>query len=141
MFGKKAAAQYQIGSLIGATTTISGDVTFVGGMRIDGTVKGAVRCAEGEKSGLLVISEHGRVEGEVCAAHLVVGGRIAGPVNAGQLVELQPKARIVGDVRYAALEMHHGAVVEGMMIHIPSETRVDARVNQPEPQPDPQPEP
>jgi len=122
MFGKKAIPQ-EIGSLIGASTTVTGDVNFSGGLRVDGVVRGAVRCAEGEKGGVLVISEHGTVEGEVRASHIVVAGRINGPVHATELIELQPKARVHGDVQYRALEMHHGAVVEGLMVHIPAEGR------------------
>lgn len=117
MFGKKAAAPKEIGSLIGAGTTVTGDVLFTGGLRVDGVVKGAVRCTDGEKGGMLVVSEHGTVEGEVRTAHLVVAGRIVGPVYASELVELQPKARVTGDVHYRALEMHHGAVVEGTLAH------------------------
>ena len=123
MFGKKAIAQ-EIASLIGAGTTVTGDVSFSGGLRVDGVVRGAVRCSEPEKGGMLVISEHGTVEGEVRASHVVVSGRIQGPVHAAILIELQPKARVQGDVQYRALEMHHGAVVEGLMVHIPAETRV-----------------
>jgi len=117
MFGKRPVSPKEIASLIGVGSTISGDITFSGGLRVDGTVRGAVRCSDGEKSGMLVISEHGSVEGEVRAAHLVVAGRITGPVYVTELVELQPKARIVGDVHYRALEMHHGAVVEGLLVH------------------------
>ena len=125
MFGKKESAQ-EIGSLIGAGTTVTGDVSFSGGLRIDGVVRGAVRCGELEKGGMLVISEHGTIEGEVRASHVVVSGRIQGPVHAAVLIELQPKARVQGDVQYRALEMHHGAVVEGLMVHIPAEGRVSA---------------
>lgn len=118
MFGKKAIPN-EIGSLIGAGTTVQGDVTFSGGLRVDGMVRGAVRCADGDKGGVLVISEHGCIEGEVRASHLVVAGRIQGPVHASELVELQPKAQVHGDLQYRAIEMHHGAIVEGLMVHIP----------------------
>jgi cytoskeletal protein CcmA (bactofilin family) len=128
MFNKKAASQHEIASLVGATTTITGNVEFSGGLRIDGTVKGSVRCVDGEKGGMLVISESGRVVGEVIAGHLVVAGRIDGPVSAAHLIELQPKARINGDVRYRALEMHHGAVVEGMMIHLSADGKTETRL-------------
>jgi cytoskeletal protein CcmA (bactofilin family) len=111
MFGKKAIP-HEIGSLIGAGTTVNGDVNFSGGLRVDG-----------DKGGVLVVSEHGSIEGEVRASHLVVAGRIQGPVHASELVELQPKAQVHGDVQYRALEMHHGAIVEGLMVHIPAEGR------------------
>jgi len=128
MFTKQKASQHEIASLVGATTTITGNIEFTGGLRIDGTVKGSVRCADGEKGGMLVISESGRVEGEVRAAHLVVAGRISGPVTAAQLIELQPKAKVHGDVRYRALEMHHGAVVEGQMIHLSADGKSETRI-------------
>jgi cytoskeletal protein CcmA (bactofilin family) len=122
MFGKRSVAQ-EIGSLVGAGTTVTGDISFSGGLRVDGIVRGAVRCGEGENGGILVVSEHGTIEGEVRASHIVVSGRIQGPVHAAVLIELQPKARVQGDVQYRALEMHHGAVVEGLMVHIPAEGR------------------
>lgn len=122
MFGKKAIAQ-EIGSLIGSGTTVTGDISFSGGLRVDGVVRGAVRCAEGDKGGILVISEHGTIEGEVRASHIVVAGRIDGPIHAAELIELQPKARVQGDVHYRALEMHHGAVVEGTMVYASNEGR------------------
>jgi len=131
MFSSKTVKQTEIASLIGATTSVTGNIEFSGGLRIDGTVKGSVHCVDGEKGGMLVVSENGRIEGEVRAGHLVVAGCIQGPVCAANLIELQPKARIAGDVRYRALEMHHGAVVEGMMIHLSadgkSETRLENR--------------
>jgi cytoskeletal protein CcmA (bactofilin family) len=68
---------------------------------------------------MVVISEHGTVDGEVHAAHLVVSGTVNGPLHVTQLLELQPKARITGDVHYRALEIHHGAVVEGRLIYTP----------------------
>lgn len=127
MFGKKdSASSKEIGSLIGVGTTLVGDLTFSGGLRIDGMVQGAVRCTQGEKGGMIVVSEHGRIEGEVRAAHLVVAGSITGPVFASELVELQPKARVAGDLHYRALEMHHGAVVDGRLVHQGDDTRANA---------------
>jgi cytoskeletal protein CcmA (bactofilin family) len=122
MFSKNATSQKEIASLIGTGSVIVGDITFSGGLRIDGTVRGAVRCVDGEKAGMLVISELGTVEGEVRAAHLVVAGRITGPVFATELVELQPKARVAGDVHYRALEMHNGAIVDGTLVYSPGES-------------------
>lgn len=128
MFSSKTVKQTEIASLIGATTSVTGNIEFSGGLRIDGTVKGSVHCVDGEKGGMLVVSENGRIEGEVRAGHLVVAGRIEGPVCAANLIELQPKARIAGDVRYRALEMHHGAVVEGMMIHLAADGKTETRL-------------
>lgn len=119
MFGNKSStAQKSIGTLIGTGAVIEGTLTYTGGLRIDGTVKGDVRCVAGDAC-MVVISEHGTVEGEVHAAHLVVSGTVNGPLHVSELLELQPKARITGDVHYRGLEIHHGAVVEGRLIFSP----------------------
>ena len=112
MFGHKT--KNTIDSLIGASTRVEGDVHFKGGLRIDGHVCGNVVAEPGPGS-MLVISENARVEGEVRGAHLVINGVIVGTVYSSELLELQPKARITGDVRYKALEMHGGAVVAGRL--------------------------
>ena len=114
MFGRKT--RNTIDSLIGTATTIEGNVHFNGGMRIDGVVKGNV-IATGDDLSMLVISEHARIEGEVRVAHLVINGEILGAVFSSELLELQPKARITGDVQYKALEMQGGAVVSGKLTH------------------------
>jgi len=122
MFGNKVTAPKTIGTLIGSGTTVEGNVSYQGGLRIDGNVKGDVRCA-GTDACMVVVSEMGHVEGEVHAAHLVVSGRITGPVFITELLELQPKARITGDVHYRAIEIHQGAVVEGRLIYQSSDKR------------------
>lgn len=117
MFGKTNKPNGRIDSLIGAGTVIEGNITFSGGLRIDGEVRGCVRALEGQP-GTLVISEHARVDGEVNVSHLVVNGVINGPVHALESLELQPHARVTGDVEYNAIEMHLGAVVQGRLVHL-----------------------
>lgn len=110
MFGWKKTPP--IRTLIGEGTVISGEIRFSDGLRIDGEVQGNVTSI-GDARSLLVISEKARVHGKVRAGHVIINGLIEGPVMAEDLLELQPKARIVGDVRYEALEMHQGATIDG----------------------------
>ena len=118
MFSKKhSKPQTRIDSLIGAGTTIEGDLNFSGGMRIDGQVNGNVIAAQGKPS-TLVLSEQARVNGEVNVTHLVINGAISGPVFASEYMELQSKAKVNGDVHYTTLEIQLGAIVEGRLIHI-----------------------
>jgi hypothetical protein len=53
---------------------------------------------------LLVISEKARVHGKVKAGHVIINGEVQGPVHSDELLELQPKARVTGDVRYERLK-------------------------------------
>lgn len=112
MFNKKK--QPPIRSLIAEGSQIDGDFRFVDGLRIDGAVKGVV-CANPDMPSILVISETATVTGEIHADHIIINGTVKGPVYANAMLELQPKARIQGDVHYTALEMHQGAIIAGQL--------------------------
>jgi cytoskeletal protein CcmA (bactofilin family) len=112
MFEKKKSPA--IKSLIAAGTRIEGHITFSAGLRVDGEIVGDIRSTGGDSS-ILVISESALVTGAVQSDHLIINGQITGPVHAGELLELQPKARIVGDVTYKGLEMHQGATIAGQL--------------------------
>lgn len=117
MFGKKAPKpQSRIDSLIGSGTRIEGNISFSGGLRVDGEIQGNVRAETGQPS-TLVLSEQARIEGVIEVSHLVVNGTVVGPVYASEYVELQSKSRVTGDVYYKTLEMHVGAIVEGKLVH------------------------
>lgn len=110
MFGKKK--QPPIRTLVGEGTLIQGELRFTEGLRIDGEVLGDV-TAVGDGTSILVISEKARVTGKVSGGHVIINGTVNGPIRSTELLELQPKAAIVGDVRYEVLEMHQGATIDG----------------------------
>lgn len=112
MFNKQK--QPPIKSLIADGSQITGNYVFTDGLRVDGTVVGDVRAHDDQPS-ILVISETASVTGEIHADHIIINGRVRGPVYAARMLELQPKARIDGDVQYKALEMHQGALIAGQL--------------------------
>ncbi|MBI5109099.1 MAG: polymer-forming cytoskeletal protein [Rhodocyclales bacterium] len=118
-------------TLIGVGTRLSGDIVFSGGLRIDGEVKGSVRTREAQ-AGTLVIGEHGRIEGDIDVARLIVNGQVTGRVDASELLRLRATARIDCDVTYALAEIDPGAVIRGQLLQ-----RQDAAPVVAEPQPAP----
>lgn len=114
MFNRKS--KNTIDSLIGNATVIEGNLQFKGGLRIDGHIRGNV-IADPEQFSMLIISEQAKIDGEVRAAHVIVNGEINGPVFSSELLELQPKTRISGNVHYKTLEMMGGAIVSGKLTH------------------------
>ena len=118
MFGEQGNSkpQNRIDCLIGAGTTVEGDIVFTGGLRVDGKVRGNVSAADG-KPGTLVLSEQAQIEGEIHVSHVVINGTVIGPVYAVESLELQPKANVTGDVHYKTLEMQLGAVVQGRLVY------------------------
>jgi cytoskeletal protein CcmA (bactofilin family) len=117
MFGNKPGKpQNRIDCLIGAGTVIEGSITFTGGLRIDGKVRGNVSAAP-DRPGTLVLSEQAQIDGEIHVAHAVINGTVTGPVHATEYIELQAKANVTADVHYKTLEVRPGAVVQGRLVH------------------------
>lgn len=112
MFNTKK--QPPIKSLIADGSQIVGHMTFTDGLRVDGDVTGNLLGSEG-KASILVISESAHIVGEVAADHVIINGSVTGPVYARHMLELQPKARIEGDIQYAAMELHQGALITGQL--------------------------
>lgn len=91
MFGKKPSKpQSRIDCLIGAGTVIEGNISFSGGLRVDGKVKGNIVAAS-ESAGTLVLSERAEVDGEIRVSHAVINGTVAGPVHAAEYLNCNRK--------------------------------------------------
>jgi cytoskeletal protein CcmA (bactofilin family) len=104
-----------IDTLIGARTELKGDLTFSGGLRIDGKLKGNV-IARGDGNSTLILSENALIIGNVTVPHIIANGTIKGTVRASERIELQPKAEVAGDIYYKVMEVSLGAVINGNLI-------------------------
>lgn len=111
----EGGAPHAVETLIGEKTEIKGDITFSGGLHVDGKVSGNI-TASSDANGKLVVSENARVDGNVDAAYIVVNGTVNGNLTSTKTVELQAKANITGDVHYKALQFDMGAKVNGNLV-------------------------
>ena len=116
MFKPKPNKKGEIDTLIGAKTRINGDVEFVGGFHLDGHINGNVRSEVGSGA-TLSVSEHGCIEGSVVVTNIVLNGLVKGDIEAGDRVEMGPKARVLGSVHYTTIETAVGAQINGKLIH------------------------
>jgi cytoskeletal protein CcmA (bactofilin family) len=116
MFKQKQNKVTQIDTLIGAKTRINGDVEFVGGFHLDGFINGNVKC-ESDAGATLSVSEQGCIEGSVIVPNIVLNGVVKGDIEAGDRVELGPKARVLGSVHYSTIETAVGAQILGKLVH------------------------
>lgn len=117
MFKSKKVKSSKIDTLIGEGVELNGDICFQGGLHLDGVISGNVSSAENADNAVLVISERGKVEGDVYVAYAVINGEVTGNVYASEKLELSAKARISGNVEYNLLEMASGAEINGTMLH------------------------
>lgn len=103
-------------TMIAKGTVINGDVSFEGGLLVEGTIKGNVKADDGSEA-LLRLSEAGKIEGEIHVPNVVVNGRVNGDVHSSAHVELAAKAVVNGNVHYNLIEMVMGAEVNGSLVH------------------------
>lgn len=123
MFGKVKKSGYsRIDTVVGAQTRLEGDLSFSGGLHVDGVIKGNI-VAEPGSNAVLTVSEQGRIEGDVRVPNLVLNGAVEGDVHVSERVELASHAKVVGNVYYALIEMAMGAEVNGSLVHRAPERR------------------
>ncbi len=115
--GGKKYKNTRVDTLIGQQTELRGNISFTGGLHIDGKIQGNV-TADGDHGSTLVLSEQGAIEGEVRAPFLIINGLVIGDLYASETIELAPNARITGNVYYEKIEMAMGAEVNGSLIHM-----------------------
>jgi cytoskeletal protein CcmA (bactofilin family) len=104
MFGRSSA---RLETVIGADSTITGELEIQGTVRVDGSVEGDIRAD------WVIIGETGRIRGNVQTRMMVVGGRIDGNIDASEIVELKDKAQIFGEICTAKLTVSEGALFDG----------------------------
>ena len=98
----------EFATVIGPDAAFKGELTFQGGVRIDGRFEGSIST-----SGKVFISKTGQVKAEVSAGSLALEGKIEGNVTAEDRVELRASGQMVGDITAAKLLVVEGATISG----------------------------
>ncbi len=95
--------------IVATGTSIEGDFRSEENIRLDGRVKGTVRCAK-----RLVVGEKGLVEGDVRAATAVVAGKVLGDLTVEGALQLTGTARIEGEITAKLMTVDEGALYNGV---------------------------
>ncbi|HKT71266.1 MAG TPA: polymer-forming cytoskeletal protein [Steroidobacteraceae bacterium] len=110
----------RIDTLIGQATRLEGDLTFAGGLHLDGRVAGNVRADPAVGSSLSV-SETGTIDGDVEVPSVMLNGTVTGDIVARERVVLGPHAKVQGNVLYGVIEMASGAQILGKLSRVGTE--------------------
>jgi cytoskeletal protein CcmA (bactofilin family) len=87
---------------------ITGQLTFEGSARIDGSVEGEIKC-----QGTLTIGEGADVRAKVSGQIVVIRGKLEGNVTAKERVELLAPGRLFGNMAAPRLIITEGVVFDG----------------------------
>lgn len=95
-------------NLLGAGTTVKGEIISNGDFRIDGTLIGSIQA-----KGKVVIGTTGNIEGEINCQNADISGLVKAKVTISEMLSLKATAQVVGDILANKLSVEPGAKFSG----------------------------
>jgi cytoskeletal protein CcmA (bactofilin family) len=95
-------------SLIGSGTTLKGDITSNGDLRIDGTLIGNIICTS-----KVIIGANGVVEGDISGQTADIMGKVSGTIKVKELLQLKSNCHVNGNLHSAKLQIEPAANFNG----------------------------
>ena len=126
MFFNKKNKVRTIDTLIDKDITVRGNVTYSGGIRVDGSIVGNLTELPGT-AGTLIMGDKSQIKGNVSAHTAIIGGHIDGNIVCAEYLELHANARVMGDIEYKVIEIHAGAKVYGRLKEVAKDFNQSAK--------------
>ncbi|HEX7999828.1 MAG TPA: polymer-forming cytoskeletal protein [Pyrinomonadaceae bacterium] len=98
-----------LSGFVGNGTTLTGEASFKGMLRVDGHLSGQVKS----EGGTLIVGNNGQVDADIAVAVATIHGTVNGNVTASQRLELGRAAKVKGDIETPSLVIEQGATFEG----------------------------
>jgi len=95
-------------TVISKGVKIEGKLSCSGSIRLDGEVKGDI-----SSQSAVIIGENGKVNGQINAENITIGGKVTGTVRAKEKLVLDAKANLQGDIFSKIIAVESGAVFNG----------------------------
>ena len=95
-------------TLISAGTVLKGDIISETDLRIDGTIKGNIKC-----SAKIIIGSTGFVEGNIEGAQADVTGKVQGNITVKELLQLRGESNVIGNLSATKLQIDPTATFNG----------------------------
>lgn len=113
-----------INTLIGPGSAVAGSIRVAGFVRVDGDIDGDL-----ETTGRVIIGENARINGNIIASAVIVGGIVVGSIVAQESVKLFSSAAVIGDVVSRKVQIDEGVIIQGMCISIANEQAFEEAKN------------
>lgn len=107
-----------INTVIGAGSSVSGNLKINGFIRVDGDIDGNL-----ETTGKVITGEHSRIRGNIIASSVVAGGIVEGDIVAAERIQLLSTAAVIGDISTRRLEVAENVILHGYCISLKDESR------------------
>jgi cytoskeletal protein CcmA (bactofilin family) len=105
--GERIMAE-NLSTIIGKDSLFTGTMEVKGTLRVDGRIKGKIICDE-----TISIGVTGEVEADIDAKIVVVAGTVVGNIHTSDKIEMQAKAKVLGDLITKGIVIEQGAIFHG----------------------------
>ena len=95
-------------SIIAAGTTLKGDISSNGDIRIDGTLVGNIHC-----TAKVVIGANGVIEGDITGQQADIMGKVSGTIKVKELLQLKGGSLVTGNIYSSKLQIEPTANFNG----------------------------
>ena len=97
-----------LNTIVGKGSTFEGTLNVMNSLRVEGIVRGKVRCTE-----TLTVGQDGMLEADVHVKGAIISGKVVGNIKAVEKVELEANASLHGDIIARQLVISEGAFFHG----------------------------
>lgn len=98
----------KITTLIGAGSVCDGDFKCSGSARVDGTINGNV-----DIDGVLVLGTVGKINGDIHAKSVQIGGEVVGDIIAPEKAEITSTGKVIGNLNTKVIVIDENAIFQG----------------------------
>jgi len=98
----------QISGFLDKEASLTGELEFVGTLRIDGNFHGSISTDD-----ILVVGEHAMVHADIKVGEIEIHGQVFGSIEAQRRVKIYETGRVRGDLHTPVLAMSTGAMLDG----------------------------
>lgn len=95
-------------TIIAAGTTLKGDISSNGDIRIDGNLQGNIQC-----QAKVVIGSNGSVEGDISGQQADIMGKVSGTIKVKELLQLKGGSFVNGNLYAGKLQIEPSANFNG----------------------------
>jgi cytoskeletal protein CcmA (bactofilin family) len=89
-------------------TTLTGELSFSGTLRIDGSVHGSIKTSD-----VLLVGQRASIHADIKAGEVQIHGSVSGMIDGYRRVEIFATGRVHGDIRTPQLVVEEGGRFDG----------------------------
>jgi cytoskeletal protein CcmA (bactofilin family) len=97
-----------MGTVIGSSIVVDGEVRGEEDLVVQGTIKGKISLKEH-----LTVEKSGVVEADIETATVTISGKVTGNIVANDKVEIRSDGRMIGDIKSPRILIADGAAFKG----------------------------